>query len=223
MSGALAAAGKARRHGRAALKAARRDLERAHLIGAAERVFAARGYEGARMQEIAAEAGVALATLYGLCAGKGELYAEVHRVRGRALLARAAAASAEAGSAWEALLAGVRAYAEHLTAHPDYLRLHLLESQPWALRPRFTSKTQNALWHEGLELTVMAFRAAIDEGSVIDGSAELHARLMIAAHQVFLGDWVEEGMREPASSLVARMQAYVERAFGRARPRRGGG
>jgi hypothetical protein len=41
---------------------------------------------------------------------------------------------------------------------------------------------------------------------------------MIAAHQVFLGDWVDDGMREPPEALVARMQAYVERAF--ARPRK---
>ncbi len=200
--------------GRETLRAARKDVERLHLVEAAERVFARRGYEGARMQEIAAEAGLAIATVYGLCDGKEGLYAEVHRVRGQALLQRAADASRGAGSAWEALQAGVRAYAEHLAEHPDYLRLHLLESQPWALRPRFTSRTQDALWKEGLELTVAVFRAAIAEGSVIEGAAELHARLMIAAHQVFLGEWVEEGMREPPAELVGRMQAYVARAFG---------
>jgi len=203
------------RKGRAVLRAARRDVGRGHLVEAAERVFARRGYEGARMQEIAAEAGLALATVYGLYEGKEELYAEVHRVRGQALLERAAAASAGTGSAWAALLAAVRAYAEHLAEHPDYLRLHLHESQPWALRPRFTSRTQHALWQEGLRLTVEVFRAAIAEGAVVDGPAELHARLMIAAHQVFLGEWVEDGMREPAAKLVARMQAYVERAFAR--------
>jgi TetR/AcrR family fatty acid metabolism transcriptional regulator len=211
------AAATARPKAKAALKAARRDVERTHLVDAAERVFARRGYEGARMAEIAAEAGLALATVYGLCEGKEELYTEIHRLRGRALLERAAVASAGAGSAWQALIAGVRAYAEHLAAHPDYLRLHLLESQPWALRPRFTSRTQDALWREGLELTVAAFRAAIDEGSAVDGSPELHARLMIAAHQVFLGEWIEEGMRESPSALIERMQAYVERAFGRRR------
>jgi AcrR family transcriptional regulator len=202
------------KEGREVLRAARKDVDRLHLIEAAERVFARAGYEGARMQEIAAEAGLALATVYGLCDGKEGLYAEVHRVRGRALLARAAAATEGAGSAWAALRSGVRAYAEHLTDHPDYLRLHLLESQPWAGRPRFTSATQDALWKEGLELTVQVFSAAIAEGSVIAGSAALHARLMIAAHQVFLGEWVEEGMREAPGALVARMLAYVERAFG---------
>jgi AcrR family transcriptional regulator len=207
----------AHRKKREARNAARREVDRAHLVEAAERVFAARGYEGARMQEIAAEAGLALATLYGLCAGKEELYAEVHRLRGRALLERAMVASLGASTAWDALLSGVRAYAEHLTAHPGYLRLHLLESQPWAMRPRFTTRVQDELWREGLELTIAAFRAAIDEGSAVEGSPALYARLMIAAHQVFLGEWVEEGMRESRAALVERMQAYVDRAFSRGR------
>jgi hypothetical protein len=34
---------------------------------------------------------------------------------------------------------------------------------------------------------------------------------------VFLGEWVEEGMRESPLALVERMQGYVERAFGRRR------
>jgi AcrR family transcriptional regulator len=204
---------------KAALKAARRDLERAHVVDAAERVFASRGYERSRMQEIAAAAGLALATVYACFpGGKDAIYAEVHRVRGRALLGAAIEASQGARSAWDALLAGVRAYAEHLTAHPAFLKLHLLESQPWALRPHFTTKVQDGLWREGLELTVEVFRAAIAQRSVLDGDPSLHARLMIAAHQVFLGDWVDDGMREPAEALVQRMQAYVERAF--ARPRR---
>jgi AcrR family transcriptional regulator len=213
-----AAASRSSAPARAALKAARRDLERAHLVDAAERVFATRGFERTRMQEVAAAAGLALATVYGLFPGKDALYAEVHRVRGRALLARAMEASQGAGSAWDALLVGVRAYAEHLTAHPAFLKLHLLESQPWAMRPRFTTKVQDALWREGLQLTIEVFTAAIAEGSALDGDPSLHARLMIAAHQVFLGDWVDDGMREPREALVARMQAYVERAF--ARPRK---
>ncbi len=196
-----------------AVRTARREVQREALRAAAERVFAARGFPRTRMQEIAAEAGLALATVYGLTGGKAELYAEVHRERGRALLDRAAAAAAGAGSALAGLLAGVRAYAEYLTGSPDYLRLHLQESQPWALAPRFTSPEQARLWREGLELTVSVFRAAIAEGAVVEEDPRLLARLMIAAHQVFLGEWVEAGMKEPADDLIDRMQRHVVRAF----------
>jgi AcrR family transcriptional regulator len=215
-----------RRSPKETLRQARRDVLRQHLLDAAERVFAARGYERTRMQDVAAGAGLALATVYALVGGKEELYAEVHRVRGRALLdcaqraalqglrpPRPGAGAQGSGSAFEGLLTGVRAYAEYLLAHPDYLRLHLQESQPWALKPRFTSDEQGRLWREGLELTVEVFRAAIAEGSVIDEKPMLLARLMIAAHQVFLGEWVEEGMVEPPESLIARMQAHLRRTF----------
>ena len=195
------------------VREARRDVHRQHLVDAAERVFAERGYEGTRMQDVAAEAGLALATVYSLVDSKEALYAEVHRVRGRALLAAAASAAGGRGSAWATLLGAVRAYAEFLVERPNYLRLHLQESQPWALRPRFTSHEQSSLWKQGLDLTVATFEAAIAEGSIIAESPMLLARLMIADHQVFLGEWVDQGMKEPPSSLVTRMLAHLERAF----------
>ncbi len=200
---------------RETVKQARRDLHRQHLLDAAERVFAARGYDGTRMQEIASECGLALATVYGIVRGKEELYAEVHEVRGRALLERATKATVSSSSAFAALQAAVRAYTEFLLAHPHYLRLHLQESQPWALDPRFTSAEQGQLWREGLALTVEVFRAAIAEGSIVDESPTLLARLMIAAHQVFLGEWVAQGMVESSDVVVARMQNHIARAFAR--------
>ena len=200
---------------RQAVKRARREAHLHLLLDAAERAFARRGFERTRMQDIASEAGLALATVYGLVGGKGELYAEIHRSRGRALLEAAMAATHGSGSAFDALLAGIRAYVEYLLDHPDYLKLHLHESQPWALSPHFTSTEQGRLWRSGLELSVEMFRAAIGEGTVVDESPEVLARLMIAAHQVFLGDWVDGGMKEAPSSLIQRMQLHAERAFRR--------
>jgi AcrR family transcriptional regulator len=198
---------------RPALKQARRGAMRAAVHDAAERVFAQRGYEGAHVQEMADSAGISTATLYALCGTKEDLWAEVHRVRGRALLDAAMAATGGASSAWDALRRGVRAYAEHLTARPDYLRLHLLESQPWAMKPRFTSDEQARLWREGLELSVEVFRGAIAEGACIPETPSLLARLMIAAHQVYLGEWVEDGMKEPRDILIARMMGHLDRTF----------
>jgi AcrR family transcriptional regulator len=198
-------------------KRVQRDLLRRHVVEAAERTFATRGFAGTRMQDIADAAGLALATLYTIVDGKEDLYAEIHRTRGRALFEAAASATKGAGSAWAALLQAMRAYAEFLLRHPDYLTLHLQESQPWALTPRFATDEQMTLWREGLDLTVAMFKAAIAEGAVVDESPELLARLMIADHQVFLGEWELNGRKEPPESLLARMLAHAERAFA-ARP-----
>ncbi len=182
-------------------------------IEAAERVFAAQGYAGTRMQDVAAEAGMALGTLYGICAGKEELYGAVHQQRGEQMLARAADTAAQASSPLEALRLGIRSYVAFLAEHPDYLRLHLQEDQPWALSPRFISETQRSQWRQGLALTVEVFRAGIADGSFVEEEPSHMARVMIAAHQVFLVEWLEDQKRQPVAALVERMIAFVERSF----------
>lgn len=211
MTALAARKARAKRGARAAREAAYREL----VVDAAERVFGKKGYDATRMQDIAAEAGLALATLYGILRGKEEIYAAIHEARGRALLERAALAAAGAKSALEALEVGVEAYVAFLVEHPSYLRIHLLESQPWALDPRFTCAAQRRQWREGLELSVGVFRAGIAEGSIRPGDPTLHAKQMIAAHQVFLAHWVEGGMKQPRAELVEEMRAFVRRAFTR--------
>ena len=141
------------------------------------------------------------------------MYSAIHERRGSALLEQAARAAASAGGPADALLIGVDTYVRYLASHPDYLRIHLAESQPWALDPRFQSQAQRDQWRMGKELTASVFRAAMAEGTVHRQDPELAARLMIAAHQVFLADWVESGMREPLGKLSRRMQEHVKRSF----------
>ncbi|MFO0554801.1 MAG: helix-turn-helix domain-containing protein [Polyangiaceae bacterium] len=195
---------------------ARRTSYYSLLLEVAERVFADRGYVGTRMQDIATEAGLALATVYSAVAGKEELYAAIHETRGRALLERAASAASESAraGAFEALIAGIETYVDYLTEHPNYLRLHLNEGQPWALDPKFICDEQRRQWREGLGLVTNVFRASIAEGSVIEMDPEVMARLTIAAHQVMLVHWVENHMREPSRDLVTRMKDHVRRSFG---------
>ncbi len=198
------------------LRQAQREVSRQHLLGAAERVFAERGYEEARMQDVAHQAGLALATVYALVPSKEELYAEIFRVRGAGLLQRVAEAQAGARGALDVLMGGIRGYVEFLCAHPDFLRIQLRERQPWALAPRFNSAAQREQWRHGLALAAGVFAAALAEGTLAaDGEdPETLARLMIAAHQVYLSRWLERGMNEPVAALVARMQRHVARAFG---------
>ncbi|NUO50506.1 MAG: TetR/AcrR family transcriptional regulator, partial [Polyangiaceae bacterium] len=197
-----------------AAKSARKDLHRTLVIEAAERAFAEKGYDGTRMQDIANEAGLALATVYTTVPSKEDIFAAIHELRGRALLAHAAEAASSSRSAMEAILAGVESYVTFLAEHPSYLRIHLLESQPWALDPKFTCAEQRKQWREGLELSVMVFREGIRQGSVRPGDPELYARLMIAGHQVFLAHWVEGGMKAPRADLIREMKDFVARSFG---------
>ncbi len=194
-------------------RVARHSLYRSMILVAAERAFAKHGYAKTRMIDVANEAGLAIATVYTTIPGKEALYAAIHEQRGRALLDLASNAAKTYTTAREALLHGLETYATFLADHPDYLRIHLNEAQPWALDPRFLCEEQKRQWQQGLDLTTLVFRAAQAEGAVIDGDPELMARLMIAAHQVLLVRWVEEGMKRPVADLVAQMKDHVERAF----------
>jgi AcrR family transcriptional regulator len=62
---------------------------RKRLLDAAADVFAERGYDGARVADIAATAGVSNGALYAHFASKAELMVEALRERGRPLLAEA--------------------------------------------------------------------------------------------------------------------------------------
>ena len=61
---------------------------RGDVLKAAARVFARRGYEGATIAEIAAEAGLSSGSIYGHFAGKAGLFSAVLEAYGRPQLAR---------------------------------------------------------------------------------------------------------------------------------------
>jgi AcrR family transcriptional regulator len=57
---------------------AREGLYRRLILEAAERSFAEKGFDAARIEEIAAESGLSLGTLYSVFAGKPDVMRAVH-------------------------------------------------------------------------------------------------------------------------------------------------
>jgi AcrR family transcriptional regulator len=68
------------------LREQQRATYREAILDAAERVFAARGFTGVRMSDVAAEAGMATGTLYNYFENKGEILGSLMRARGNDLL-----------------------------------------------------------------------------------------------------------------------------------------
>ena len=87
------------------------------------------------MQEIAAEAGISLKTLYANFPGKSELYREIQEVRGAEFVAHTNEVAEAAEPSLGRLEAGVRGYVEFLLAHENFLRIHLREGRAWGLGP----------------------------------------------------------------------------------------
>jgi len=192
---------------------AKRELYVDLIVGAAERIFAERSFDSAKIQEIAQEAGLAPGTLYKVFPGKAEIFRTIHERRSRDLLAACEAALVAGTPPLARLLAFVGAYLEFLVAHLDYLRMHLDDASAWGFGERFESHVQARAWRRGYDIEVGLFAEGIEEGVFVRRDPSLLVRMMAATQQVQLAHWVENGMEQDADALLAGMQEDLVRSF----------
>ncbi len=191
---------------------ARNDVYRQHILEAAEQVFALRGFESAKLQEISAKAGLSMGTIYSVFPGKQELFEALVQMRGEELLTVARAAAARGLPPREALVALGEAYVDWFIAHPDFLRMQVGASVSWAIGPGSTP-TRMQFWREIHELQAAMFRDGVARGVFVDEDPAFLAKLFSAIDEVVLADWVASGMRADRATLVARFRTLVERSF----------
>jgi AcrR family transcriptional regulator len=183
------------------LAAARARMYRDLILESAERVFADHGFEKAAMQDIAAEAGISLKTLYATFRGKEEIYREIGRQRAREFLEHASRSVLGEGSLMERLARGVRAYVDFLLTHRNYFRIQLREGRGWGLDPPDESRSE---WRSGVEVQASLLRAGIAEGVFHEGDPELMAATAIAIMQVQLAGLVERSKGEPDAEAITK-------------------
>lgn len=198
------------------IKEAKHALYRERLSDAAEVIFARDGYDATRMQAIADEAGLSIATVYKLYPGKWELFRAVHDRRGSAMMARVQGRLGELAGRppLDLILDGIALYIGFLLEHPDYLRMHLREGGLWASSGSLRSDEQVALWQGGLTLVAGIFRAAQAQGLLLDDdSPESQGRTMIAMQQARLALWSEGHEPQHPARLTRAIQRQFLRAF----------
>jgi TetR/AcrR family transcriptional regulator len=126
---------------------------RAEILAAAERHFAERGFEAARLEDIAADVGIRRAAIFYYFGDKDELYAAVlDEVFGGAM-----ATLPSRGSAAERLEASLTGWVDYVARRPNVARLILREAanaQPGVASPFVRAGRAPVEW----------FRAVIDEG-----------------------------------------------------------
>lgn len=195
------------------VKEARNAMYRELIIEAAERVFADQGFEATRVQAVAREAGISLATLYGVFPGKFELYSAIQEERTSELMALVAEAIEPGLDPIDLLLAGIEAYLRFHMDHVDYLRMHLREGHLWTTESSLRVTAQGTAWQNGIELGTAAFKAAIDQGLMVQDDPLLLFRTVVAMHQVRLADWVEKDMEASSDEVMAAIRNQFVRAF----------
>jgi len=200
-----------RRKPREEARRVRNDLYRQHILAAAERVFADRGYDSAKVQEISARASLSMGTIYAIFASKAELLGAILDQRGRDLLELARRVARDGKPARDTLHALIEAYITYFAQHPDFLRMHLRQGISWTASPEADERVR--IWKEIHALQADVFRRGITEGAFIDEDPAYLARVFSAMDQVLLSDWVEGGMQTEPNALVERLQRLVDRAF----------
>ena len=194
------------------VKEGRKSVYREVINEAAERVFAEKGTDRSRMQEIAAEAGISLATLYGVIDGKESLFVGIHMARMREFLD----CIREARDAHEAVLAShlavLRLGAQYFLDRPDFLRMCCRDGYRWATG--FSGNSRGAeVWNEGASIPRDLFARGIAEGIYVDEDPDLLVRKMLALKQVELTHWVDHGMSTPHGEVLDRLESQFIRAF----------
>jgi AcrR family transcriptional regulator len=198
-----------------AVREARAGVYRQHVLGAAVGVFAERGFEATRVQEIAQRADLSLGTIYSVFPGKQELYEAILAEHGQALLALVQGVHNRASPARETLNELVGIYIDYFVGHPDFLRMHLRSGASWALGPVLGTEQQRAYWQQIHELQANIFRRGVGEGAFVDEDPDYLAKLFSVMDQVLLADWVARGMQDGRETLTARLRAQAERSFWR--------
>lgn len=201
---------------RSRLERARERMYRELVFESAEHVIAEKGVESATMQEIAAEAGISLRTLYAAFPSKEELVREVERVRGEGILSGIVQGVDSApDDPLAQLAAGVRGYVDFLLAHPSFLRIHLREGRAWGIEPLGGAEGLRA----GLGRFAAILRAGMERGVFYEGDPSFLALLGVAVMQVHMAH-IARGTPSDAEALTNEILVQLHRLF--CRPGRAG-
>ncbi len=147
------------------------------LVTAARELFMERDYAEVSTTQILERAGVSRGAMYHHFASKRELYREVWRDSEARLIERLAAAASEAGTPYEALVAGCRTYLDEAATNQELQRIGLLQSRTvlgW-------EDWRNGIRDLGLAAMAGGVEAAMEAGQLRRADVESTAHLLLAA------------------------------------------
>lgn len=195
------------------IKEARSSAWRTVVVNAAERVFAAHGYDAARIADIVTEADMALGTLYSVLSGKAAILQAVHEDRLADLFTVARAAVGGASQPTEMILRGNAAFIRWLADNPLYLTMNLREGYSWASSARYPSAVQVDAWSDGIQMMAVVFKMGMASGSIRPGDPETCARLVSAMQQVHVTRWAEADGQIALEDAISDLNSLVARSF----------
>lgn len=192
-----------------------RDINREHLLDAAEAVFGARGFQDATIKEIAERAELSVGAVYGIVDGKEDLYLQTLRRRAAELLGAMEVLIAEPGPARTLLHALADLQIGFFRQHPHFGRLWLRRAGPgrWGLSPASLDHVGDD-FDRAMGIQAELIRRGQREGDLRSGDADVLARIfsgIVQAYQATDPACVGEPGGERLSS--AELHGLIEGAF----------
>jgi TetR/AcrR family transcriptional regulator len=202
----------------------RREKQQRHddIVDAAERVFFRKGWEEATMEDVAAEAELAKATLYLYFKSKEDLYAAV-LLRGfqimHGMFERGVAGAASGIDRVEAV---GRAYIEFARAYPDYFgaMIHFSAKAPSEEDATPSVRECDELGERTIMLVASAVQSGIDDGTVRAELDPLRTAFILWAQTTGMlqilslkGEHIEGVHGVSSDDLMERFFRFVELAL----------
>ncbi|MEV0293018.1 TetR/AcrR family transcriptional regulator [Nocardia sp. NPDC050710] len=175
-----------------------RAARREEILDAAARVFARKGFAASRIEDVAAEAGIAKGSVYLYFDSRDSLLTGVFD----SYAARAARVPAELGegTALERLRRLVRGTLEMLAEYPDHARVLL---DVWASNPPIDMA---AMYREYRGSIAELLREAAEDGELRDGIDERHAAVLVGTIEGCL----VQGLVDPELSLLDLVEPVLQ-------------
>jgi len=185
------------------------------ILEAAEQVFAARGFEGASVEEIAGKAEVAIATLYKLFGSKEAVFAALVEHRQDQFLVEVESSAGESTDPRVQLERLVEAIFRYFDEHQQAFRIYLGATQgfPWRIRSSFGERTFQK-YQEFLKFLSTLLRAGIKVGAWPDADPQRLAPAVMGCINGLLTRRHTEQPRLPLTDDVEFATAVVIQLVG---------
>lgn len=180
-----------------------KQLRKADILGAAERVFALKGYHEAAMQDIAREAQYATGTVYLYFKDKEMLYFSLLEEKMKSLTALLQESATHVGDAEDRLRIFVRESLNFFEKNQNFFRIFFSErSKGQILKEGKLSKSSVMRQHKVL---VEELISAGQKQKVIrnDFSAKQIADILGAIFMTVIFDWLKEGLKNKNLNAMA--------------------
>jgi AcrR family transcriptional regulator len=191
------------------LAVARERMYRDLVFECAERVFADKGFTESSMQDLAAEAGISLKTLYATFPGKDDIYKEILSVRGLDLLNAIGDVRHAEGTALAKFEIGIRGIVGFLIEHQRFFRIVLQEGQAWGLNPR--GEEARTTWEAGLVTVREILVGGIESGEFLPADPDLLAPTVSAILQVQLAGLLDRGDEADPEAISGQILETLRR------------